>query len=125
MAHSLEVRVPFLDHTFVSSAASLPTRSKLRNGTGKHILKEALKPLLPHEVLYRSKMGFAVPLDSWFRDSIKARISDVVGSEQFLSCGIFDPGAARQVLDEHLSSKRDHSALLWATLMFDGFLRSQ
>jgi len=67
MAHSLEVRTPFLDYEFVEWAASLPAEVKLRGGEGKHVLKKALEPVLPREVLYRSKMGFAVPIDVWFR----------------------------------------------------------
>ena len=122
MAHSLEVRVPFLDHTFVSWVASLPTSMKLANGDGKHILKKALDTVLPAEVLYRSKMGFAVPLDMWFRGSLKDRIADCVTGSRLKHCGIFDASYLDRVVKEHQSGKRDHSALLWSLLMFDGFL---
>ena len=77
MAHSLEVRVPFLDHNYVTWTAGVPTNDKLRPGSGKHVLKKALEPLLPHEVLYRSKMGFAVPLDASASDRDDASLSGV------------------------------------------------
>lgn len=124
MAHSLEVRVPFLDHNFVSWTAGLPTREKLRGGTGKHVLKEALRPVLPNEVLFRSKMGFAVPLDLWFRGSLQDRMTAVLEGNGLAKSGIFDPDALRTIGRHHRSGRRDHSAILWALLMFDGFLKN-
>ncbi len=82
MAHSLEVRVPFLDYQFVEKIAALPSDFKLRGGEAKYGLKKALEPYLPHDVLYRKKMGFAVPLDVWFRGSLAQRLSDVVNGER-------------------------------------------
>ena len=122
MAHSLEVRVPFLDHEYVSWTAGLPSTSKLRSGTGKHILKKALEPLLPKEVLYRSKMGFAVPLDMWFRGSLEDRMMAALEGSVLVDCGIFDPASLRQIGDDHRSGRRNYSAVLWALLMFQGFL---
>ena len=123
MAHSLEVRTPFLDYEFVEWAAKLPAAVKLRGGEGKHVLKKALEGLLPHEVLYRKKMGFAVPVDVWFRGSLRERIADAVTGERLRSSGMFDDKFVRRSLGEHQSGRRDHSALLWTLLMFDGFLR--
>lgn len=122
MAHSLEVRVPFLDHNFVSWVAGLDTQSKLQKGEGKYVLKEALRPLLPHEVLFRTKMGFGVPLDIWFRDSLKQRIGSTVTGTRLKECGIFEPAYLDRIVHEHHTGKRNHSAVLWALLMFDGFL---
>ena len=124
MAHSLEVRVPFLDHTYVSWTAGVPTNDKLRSGSGKHVLKKALEPLLPHEVLYRSKMGFAVPLDMWFRGSLSERMTDSLQGSQLVDSGIFDPEALATIGRDHKSGRRDYSAVLWALLMFEGFLGS-
>ncbi len=122
MAHSLEVRVPFLDHTFVGWTASLPTDVKLRGNSGKDVLKKALEPLLPREVLYRSKMGFAVPLDMWFRGSLKDRMTESLGGELLCDSGVFNPDALRRIGKDHRSGRRDYSAILWAILMFEGFL---
>jgi asparagine synthase (glutamine-hydrolysing) len=123
MAHSLEVRTPFLDYEFVEWAARLPSAVKLKGGEGKHVLKEALRPLLPHEVLYRSKMGFAVPLDVWFRGSLRNHITEVAAGERLAQSGIFDGDVLQKLVADHRSGRRDHSAVLWALLMFDGFLR--
>ena len=124
MAHSLEVRTPFLDYEFVEWAASLPSSVKLRGQEGKHVLKRALEPLLPHEVLYRPKMGFAVPIDLWFRGSLKTHIADVVRGERLAGCGLFDPAMLDRIVVDHQSGRRDYSATLWALLMFDGFLQN-
>jgi asparagine synthase (glutamine-hydrolysing) len=123
MAHSLEVRTPFLDYEFVEWAASLPSEVKLRGGEGKAILKQALEPLLPREVLYRAKMGFAVPIDQWFRGSLKDRLAATVKGPRLAASGIFDPRELARMVDDHHSGRRNHSAPLWTLLMFDGFLR--
>ena len=123
MAHSLEVRVPFLDYQFVEQVARLPSAVKLKGGEGKHVLKHALEPYLPREILYRKKMGFAVPLDLWFRGSLKERIASTVGGERLKQSGIFDAEYLDTLVREHQSGRRNHSASLWSLLMFDGFLR--
>jgi asparagine synthase (glutamine-hydrolysing) len=123
MAHSLEVRTPFLDYEFVEWVSRLPTNVKLHGGQGKYVLKEALRPLLPHAVLFRSKMGFAVPLDAWFRGSLRNYIAQTVKGERLAQCGLFDPAALARVVDQHQGGRRDYSAALWSLLMFDGFLR--
>ena len=122
MAHSLEVRTPFLDYEFVEWVASLPSAIKLNGGEGKHVLKEALRPVLPEEVLFRKKMGFAVPLDVWFRGSLRQHILNVVQGKRLAECGIFEPAMLRRMVADHQSGRRDHSAPLWSLLMFDGFL---
>jgi asparagine synthase (glutamine-hydrolysing) len=123
MAHSLEVRTPFLDYEFVEWAASLPAEVKLRGGEGKAVLKKALEPVLPREVLYRSKMGFAVPIDVWFRGSLKERLAQTIKGPRLAESGIFDPTELARMVDDHHSGRRNHSAPLWTLLMFDGFLR--
>jgi asparagine synthase (glutamine-hydrolysing) len=124
MAHSLEVRTPFLDYEFVEWAARLPASVKLKGAEGKHLLKEALRPVLPEQVLFRTKMGFAVPLDTWFRGSLKNHIADTVKGDRLADSGFFDAGVLKRVVNEHQSGMRDHSSILWSLLMFDGFLRS-
>lgn len=125
MAHSLEVRTPFLDYEFVEWVASLPSGVKLKGGQGKYILKQALRPLLPHQILYRSKMGFAVPLDVWFRGSLRTHIAEVVSGPRLADSGLFDPAFLARVVQDHQSGRRDYSAPLWSLLMFDGFLQAQ
>ncbi len=124
MAHGLEVRVPFLDYTFVEWASRLPSDMKLRRGEGKAVLKKALEPVLPNEILYRNKMGFAVPLDQWFRGSLLERMTASLTGPTLTQCGFFKPERLRQIGADHRAGRRDHSAVLWALLMFEGFLKS-
>lgn len=124
MAHSLEVRVPFLDHNYVSWTAGLPTSMKLKGGNGKRVLKEALRPLLPDEVLFRSKMGFAVPLDMWFRGSLQERMTEVLEGPVISESGIFNPSSLQAISKDHRSGRRNYSAVLWALLMFEGFMNN-
>ena len=123
MAHSLEVREPLMDHELVEWVASLPSSVKLRGAEGKYLFKRALEPYLPHEVLYRPKMGFAVPLSRWFRGPLKQRVRDAVLGERLADSGFFNPGELRRMVDQHQSGIKDHSAPLWSLLMFEAFLR--
>ena len=88
------------------------------------MLKEALRPVLPDEVLFRPKMGFAVPLGHWFRDSLKQRMEDAVCGERLMQCGVFSPEGLKRLVTEHQSRKRVWTAVLWSLLMFEGFLRA-
>jgi asparagine synthase (glutamine-hydrolysing) len=122
MANSLEVRVPFLDYRFVEWAATLPTGAKLQKTEGKAVLKKALEPLLPREVLYRQKMGFAVPLDLWFRGALEERMAASLQGKTLGECGLFERPHLRRIGTDHRSGRRNYSAVLWALLMFEGFL---
>jgi asparagine synthase (glutamine-hydrolysing) len=122
MANSLEVRVPFLDYRFVEWAAALPTDAKLKRTEGKAVLKKALEPLLPKEVLYRQKMGFAVPLDIWFRGALEERMDASLAGSTLGESGLFERSQLRRIGADHRSGRRNHSAVLWALLMFEGFL---
>ncbi len=124
MAHSLEVRVPLLDQELVEWISSLPPALKLRGGESKYVFKKALERHLPDEVLYRPKMGFAVPLDAWFRGPLRQRVRDAVLGPTLGDAGIFDLKFLRTLLDQHQSGMRDHSAPIWSLLMFEAFLRT-
>ena len=123
MAHSLEVRVPLLDHPFLEWAATLPSDLKLKGGEGKYILKKSLEPYVPWDVMYRPKMGFAVPLSSSFRGALRDKVRAAVSSEVLADTGFFDASRLRQVVDEHQSGRREHSAIIWSVMMFESFLR--
>jgi len=123
MAHSLEVRVPLLDHPFVEWSAGIPSRLKLRGREGKYIFKKALEPYVPAEVMYRPKMGFAVPLSGWFRGALRDRVRQAVCGPTLAETGMFDQAYLARLVDEHQSGVREHSAILWSLLMFDSFLR--
>jgi asparagine synthase (glutamine-hydrolysing) len=123
MSHSLEVRVPLLDHRLVEWASSLPPGLKLKGGTGKYVFKKALEPDLPHDVLYRTKMGFSVPLAAWLRGPLAKRVHEALLSGAVAKCGYFEPAVLKRMLRQHASGRRDHSATLWKLLMLDAFLR--
>jgi asparagine synthase (glutamine-hydrolysing) len=123
MAHSLEVRVPILDHQFVEWMSGLPPQLKLKGKEGKYLLKKALQPHLPNDILYRPKMGFSVPLASWFRGPLKQRLHDAVLGEGLRETGIFDQRYLQRLYDQHQTGVRDNSASLWSLLMFESFQR--
>jgi len=124
MAHSLEVREPLLDHPLMEWLAGLPPSLKLRGREGKYLFKRALEPYLPREILYRPKMGFSVPLDSWFRGPLRQRVKDAVLGPVLLDSGYFNPTFLRQMVEAHQSGARDHGVTLWSLLMFEAFLRN-
>jgi asparagine synthase (glutamine-hydrolysing) len=119
MANSLEVRAPLLDKEMVEFAATVPSEMKFKKGEKKHILKEAFKPMLPEGILYRKKMGFSVPLASWFRHEIKDLAKrHIIDDAQGLK-SIFNHSQIKNLWDEHQNSRADHSTLLWSMLMFE------
>ncbi len=122
MAHALEVRVPLLDHKFVEWASGLPPGYKLRGEEGKHIFKKSLSSRLPEDILYRRKMGFAVPLAAWFRGPLKDRARNTLLGQRLLDTGMFGRPAMKRLVEEHLSGRCDHSAPIWSLMMFDSFL---
>lgn len=123
MAHSLEVRVPFLDHKFVEWGFQVPSEINLEQGVGKKSLKRAMEPHLPHDVLYRKKMGFSIPVAQWFRGPLKEKLYKGLLSEQMKNCGYFDMNQVRKLIDQHVKGIRDNSAPLWTLMMFESFLR--
>ena len=125
MAVSLEARVPLLDHKLVEWIATLPSDFKLHNGEGKYIFKKALEGRLPHDILYRPKMGFGVPLGKWFRHELKDNIRASVLSDRMMDSGLFDAGYLKTLVDHHQNGMRDYSAPLWTLMMFDQFLSRQ
>jgi asparagine synthase (glutamine-hydrolysing) len=124
MAHSLEVRVPLLDHSFVDWVSGLPPELKLKNGEGKYIFKKAMEKRLPKDILYRPKMGFSVPIAAWFRGPLRQCVRDEVLGETLAGTGIFDAAALERLVNEHQDGSREHSASLWALLMFSSSIRT-
>ena len=123
MAHSLEVREPLMDHMLVEWLATLPSSLKIHAGEGKYVLKKAFEPLLPHDVLYRPKMGFSVPLASWLGGPLKQRMQESVLSPRMCDSGYFNTATLEALIKEHLGGHHDHSTALWMLIMFDAFLR--
>ena len=124
MAHSLEVRVPFLDHVLLEFAARIPPEYKLRRMERKHVLKRAVRDLLPKSFFHRRKMGFSVPLARWLRGPLRRRVHEAMHGERLADSGYFNAGALRRLAAQHAAGSHDHSAPLWSLLMFEAFLRS-
>ncbi len=122
MAHALEVRVPLLDHLLVEWMASLPANLKLKNREGKYIFKKGLERYLPNDILYRPKMGFAVPLGSWFKGPLKNQVREALLGQTMMDCGYFDQQFLKKMVEQHQSGLRDYSAPIWSLLMFESFL---
>lgn len=123
MAHGLEVRVPLLDHELVEWIARIPDSLKMHRGEGKYIFKKAMRKHLPHDVLYRRKMGFAVPLARWFRGPLRERVSDALLGSTLRDTGMFDSRHLKNILNQHQSGEYDNSAAIWSLLMYESFLR--
>lgn len=119
MAHGLECRQPLLDHRLVEFAVALPANFKLRGGRGKWILRRAFGELLPREVLQRPKSGFGVPLDEWFRGTLRELLCDTLLSDRAADRGLFNSHEVARLIGEHGSRRCDHSHRLWLLLMLE------
>ena len=118
MATSVESRVPFLDHKLVEFSCSLPERLKLRGGTTKYILRQSMKNVLPPSILTRSKMGFPVPIGSWFRGAYASVVNEYVLSQRALARGVFAPDYVRSLVKRHHGGE-DHAERLWSLINFE------
>jgi asparagine synthase (glutamine-hydrolysing) len=119
MAHSLEARSPLLDHKVMELAATFPSGFKLRGFEKKWILKDVARDLLPDEVLSRPKRGFGVPIEHWFRGSLRDLLHDVLLSTAAVQRGYFDPAFVRRLVDDHLTTRQNRHFLLWNLLMLE------
>ncbi|HZP01024.1 MAG TPA: asparagine synthase (glutamine-hydrolyzing) [Terriglobia bacterium] len=125
MAASIEERVPFLDHKLVELAARIPSRMLTRGFRTKVLLRQALKPYVPEEVLRRRKVGFTLPIGAWFRKSLKSMVADLVLSREAQARGYFDVANMEQIVREHFDGIRDRQKQLWALVNFELWCRSR
>ncbi|MET0248564.1 MAG: asparagine synthase-related protein, partial [Sphingobium sp.] len=119
MAVSLEAREPLLDHRLVDFAARLPVSQRIRGNSGKAIMKKAMEPYLPHDILYRQKMGFVTPISDWFRGALAGEASAVAASSSLARTGWFDTATLTRLAADHKSGLADHGRLLWQLVMLD------
>ncbi|MCK5305554.1 MAG: asparagine synthase (glutamine-hydrolyzing) [Candidatus Omnitrophica bacterium] len=118
MANSLEVRSPFLDHTFVEYVTSLPMSLKLKGYTNKYILKKMAGEYLPKCIINRPKKGFGLPLAMWFKNDLKSFVLDVLRPSKINSQGYFNANYVQELLNQHFSGKKDNRKLIWTLLVF-------
>ena len=123
MAVSLETRVPLLDHVLMEYLATMPTGLKFSGGVGKAILKRVMAPDLPAGILARGKMGFGVPLASWFRHELREYLREMLLGRRTRERGLVDPGAVSELLADHERGGHDRSARIWALLCLEQWAR--
>jgi asparagine synthase (glutamine-hydrolysing) len=119
MAHSLELRSPFLDHEVMALGLALPERLKARGREGKVALRRAFAGDLPSDVATRGKTGFGVPLGRWFRADLRELTRDVLSTDR----GWFRRDTVTRLLDEHDGGRADHGHRLWCLLMLELWVR--
>jgi asparagine synthase (glutamine-hydrolysing) len=124
MATSLETRVPFLDHRVAELAWRLPLNMKIRNGQGKWALRQVLYKYVPEKLIDRPKAGFAIPIGQWLRGPLKDWAEALLDERRLEVEGYFHPKPIRDKWAQHLSGRYDHTASLWAVLMFQSWLES-
>jgi asparagine synthase (glutamine-hydrolysing) len=118
MAHSLETRVPFLDHRVVEFAASLPSWLKVRGQTKKYILKRTMFRHLPAKILNGRKRGFNVPIPVWLRHELRDVVHEVLGPRRLKQAGFFNPEAVSLMIRDHELMRVDYSRNIWGLLVF-------
>jgi len=117
MAHSIEARVPFLDHDVVEFATKLPPSYKLADATGKKILKTAAEPYLDHDMIYRQKQGFGAPMDDWFREGdFGARCLAAFERSALKSEGFIDAGYFTTLLNDQIAGRANASFHVWTVM---------
>ncbi len=119
MACSLEVRAPILDHELVEFVMGLPSSLKLKGLTSKYILKKAMKPFLPKQVIHRGKKGFGVPIAKWVKGPLKELFEDLLAPDRIRREGYLNPDYVTQLLQDHLVNKRDNRKHLWTLLVWE------
>lgn len=119
MAFGLEARAPLLDVELMEWAAALPAAVKAPNGRLKGLLKDAVAPLLPPEIIARPKMGFGLPIEEWLRDGFGTYAREVLTSTAAKNRALFETEYTQNLLDEHISRRRLHHARIWAMLMLE------
>lgn len=118
MAHSLEARVPFLSHSFVDWALTIPVGLKLRKGVGKYVLREAVKPWLPNRSSSGRKLGFQMPLADWFTGGFSDFAQEAWRSSGAADAGFLNPVEVDRLFEEHRRGEANHGRLLYAIAMF-------
>lgn len=121
MAHSLEVRVPFLDPRYTEAMARIPVAMKVRDGIGKWVLKQALREVLPDAVLFRPKMGFGLPYNLWMRRSLAPMVRDLLSPDRIRRRGVFDPAATQGLVDRFYAGDDAIWRKVWTLFAFEGW----
>ncbi len=123
MTHSLEARVPYLDHRFVELCARLAPSQKIREREHKHVLKRVAERYLPPDIVRRGKQGFVMPLSEWLAGRLASEVDEHLGPRGLERRGLFRAGALAALLAEHRSGRRNHAGRVWALLILERWFR--
>ena len=118
MAHSLEARVPFTDPELTEFMARVPARHKLPWLRKKHVMRAALRDILPPTILNKKKVGLEMPYGQWLRAELKDLLTNYCGRDRLEETGLFKPEAVQALIDEHLERRRDNGRALWGLLNY-------
>ncbi|REJ78240.1 MAG: asparagine synthase (glutamine-hydrolyzing) [Acidobacteria bacterium] len=118
MAHSLEARVPMTDNELFGFMETVPEHIKLKGMRKKNVMREALKGLLPDEILIKKKVGLEMPYSKWLKHELKDLLDEYLSSERISDSGLFDPDSIKNLIDQHLANQVDHGRALWGLLNF-------
>ncbi len=118
MQHGLEVRVPFLDHKFLEFCATIPAEMKIRFMQKKYLMKKAVQPLLPKEVISHRKQGFVGPMTRWLKSDLKSLVLETLSEGNLRKHNLLNRGTVRTILDEHFSGREIHDTLIWSMVIF-------
>jgi asparagine synthase (glutamine-hydrolysing) len=124
MAAGVEVRVPFLDLELVEFAAGLPVKFKQRGSEGKWILKKAMEPYLPRDIIYRPKTGFGTPLRRWIRVELRDQVEDLLGMNSLSNRGLFNPISVSRMIEANFRGEIDASYTILALLCIELWCRN-
>jgi len=118
MAHSLEIRVPFVDHELVETVFPWPQATRIGRWRPKHLLRQALRSRLPEEILTAPKRGFVGPTAAWLRHELRPLLEDELAPSRMEALGYFQPEAVRGLLEDHFARRQNREGILWALLCF-------
>ena len=121
MSTSLETRVPFLDHRIIEFAMNLEIGQKIKNGTGKWLLREVLFRYVPKNLIERPKKGFGIPLDQWLRGPLKDWVYETLSESNLKKHGLLNIQEINRKVEEHMSRKYNWQYLIWDVLMFQSW----
>lgn len=119
MAHSLVARVPFLDHEIMEYAAMIPLSVKYKSFRPKYMLKKVAEKYVPHDLIYREKQGFAIPVGDWLRNDYSHAVKEILLSERAINRGYFNKSYINNIITEHMSGQKDHSYRIWVFLCLE------
>jgi asparagine synthase (glutamine-hydrolysing) len=122
MAHSLELRVPFLDPVVAELALALPVAARVRGFAKKRLLRSAVEPLVGRDIARGRKKGFSIPAAAWLRGELEPFCREVLGADRLRRQGYLEPAAVERLIDEHVARRQDHSRPLWGLMSFSLWL---